>query len=100
MKWIAYAVLLCSVFDLATITYANSMGNDSLGNILVLPLLILIIAYTLLAVWLIKANNLMTRYKLFCVLLLTIPCLFLFTHALVIIVNIVAFLMSFLPKTH
>jgi hypothetical protein len=100
MKWIVYGVLICSVFDLATITYANSMSNDSLGNILVLPLLILIIAYTLLAVWLIKANNLMTRYKLFCVLLLAIPCLFLFAHALAIIANIVAFLMSFLPKTH
>jgi hypothetical protein len=100
MKWIIYAVLICSVFDLATITYANSVENDNLGNVLVLPLLILIIAYTLLAVLLIEKNNLTTRYKTFCVLLLAIPCLFLFGHALAIIANIIAFLMSFLPKTH
>jgi hypothetical protein len=96
MKWITYAVLICSVFDLSTITYAKSMGNDAMGNILILPLLILIIAYTLLAAFLIEKNNLMARHKTFCVLLVTIPSLFLFIHAIGFIANIIALLTSFL----
>jgi hypothetical protein len=96
MKWIAYAVFLCSVFDVFTINYANSVGKDAMGNKLIIFLLLLINTYTVLAILLIEKNNLKARYQTFVVLLLTIPIVFLFMHTLAIIVNIIAFSMSFL----
>jgi hypothetical protein len=91
-----YSVFLFSVFDVFSIYYANSTGKDAMGNKLIVIVLFLINAYTVLAVLLIEKNNLTEKYKTFCVLLVTIPCLFIFGQALGIIANIVALFESFL----